>query len=172
VSRSRATFAALVAFTCQVPISRAASPDEIVGHANVIDGDTIEIGGQRIRLNGIDAPESWQLCRDGSNESYRCGKEAAFALDGFLAASRPTTCLRRGQDRYGRVVADCFRADGEAVNQWLVRSGYAVDWARYSHGEFAADQDAAKAKRLGIWRGGFEMPCVARANQANRPPAC
>lgn len=54
------------------------------------DGDTIEISGERIRLHGVDAPESWQTCEDGDGGIYRCGKGAAFALERFLAVSRPT----------------------------------------------------------------------------------
>lgn len=118
-------------------LSLPAFANDLTGRASVIDGDTIEISGQRIRLNGIDAPESWQICRDAAGKEYRCGKEAAFALDKFLAASRPTTCLEVDQDRYGRMVVDCFRADGENVNVWLVRQGHAVDWVRYSKGRYA-----------------------------------
>lgn len=145
---------------------------DLTGRASVIDGDTIEISGQRIRLNGIDAPESWQQCRDGKGREYRCGKDAAFALDQLLSASRPTTCLEVDQDRYGRIVADCFRADGEPVNGWLVRQGHAVDWVRYSKGRYAKEQAAAKAERRGIWQGKFEQPCMARAARTKRALAC
>ncbi|MGO7979589.1 thermonuclease family protein [Rhizobium johnstonii] len=103
--------------------SAPAGAEELIGRASVIDGDTIDIAGQRIRLNGIDAPESWQSCRDAAGKPYRCGKDAAFALDDFLSQSRPTRCLGHGHDRYRRTVADCFRADGTSVNAWLVGQG-------------------------------------------------
>ncbi|WP_373465528.1 thermonuclease family protein [Agrobacterium larrymoorei] len=156
------------------PLSLPALPPRLTlpERASVIDGDTIEISGQRIRLNGIDAPESWQQCRDGKGRGYSCGKDAAFALDSFLAASRPTTCLKVDQDRYGRMVADCFRADGEPVNGWLVWQGYAVDWVRYSKGRYAKEQSAAKVERRGIWRGEFDQPCMERAARAKRALAC
>jgi endonuclease YncB( thermonuclease family) len=157
---------------CSASSAATAGADEFVGRASVIDGDTIEIGGQRIRLNGIDAPESWQTCADEKGHAYLCGQKAALALDAWLAESRPTTCRSVGNDRYGRVVADCFREDNEVVNQWLVRQGFAVDWVRYSHGEYAADQIEAKKERLGIWRGSFQLPCEVRAARQKRQPSC
>ncbi len=56
---------------------------DIVGRASVIDGDTIEIHGLRIRLHGVDAPEKGQPCFDAANQPYRCGQKAAMALDEF-----------------------------------------------------------------------------------------
>ncbi|MGO7532808.1 thermonuclease family protein [Rhizobium leguminosarum] len=146
--------------------------DQIVGRASVVDGDTIEIAAQRIRLNGIDAPESWQVCEDGARKPYRCGREAAFALDDFLSRSQPTRCLAQGKDRYGRIVADCTRADGASVNSWLVRHGWAIDWRLYSKGAFSAEQMAAESTHAGIWRGTFELPCEVRASRWKRRPAC
>jgi len=137
----------------------AAGPDTpIIGRASVVDGDTIEIHGQRIRLNGVDAPESGQRCRDAAGVEYRCGREAAEALDAFLAAARPTLCTVTGRDRYRRYVADCTRSDGSNVAAWLVKNGYALDWPLYSKGAYAADQTRAQTSRAGIWKGSFEMP--------------
>ena len=136
---------------------------DFIGRASVIDGDTIEISGEGIRLHGIDAPESWQICKDANNKPYRCGKIAADALDRFLAKSRPTICEARGRDRYRRVVADCSRSDGVLVNAWLVEQGYAVDWVRYSRGEYAEEQRSAQKAKRGIWQGPFDMPYEARA---------
>lgn len=144
----------------------------IEGRASVIDGDTIEINGERIRFNGIDAPESWQRCKDGKGKEYRCGKEAAFALDEWLAASRPTRCEFVERDRYKRFVGICFRADHQSVAAWLVRNGWALDWPRYSDGEFADAQAEAEASKVGIWRGTFDKPCEARARRAKRRASC
>lgn len=140
--------------------ANAAEP--ITGRASVIDGDTIDIAGIRIRFNGVDAPESWQKCQDEDGADYRCGKAAAEALDGFLAASRPTTCQPITHDRYGRTVADCLRADGQSVSAWMVQQGWALDWPKYSHGAYAGEQATAKADQAGMWRGTFVEPWVAR----------
>lgn len=131
---------------------------ELVGVASVIDGDTIEIQGERIRLNGIDAPESRQTCEDASGAPYRCGTVSANALAEWLAQSRPTRCEAKSRDRYRRWVALCLRADGASVNRWLVQNGLALDWPRYSKGAYAEAQTEAQAHGRGIWQGRFELP--------------
>lgn len=157
------------------PTSLAFAADIITGRASVIDGDTIDIHEVRIRFNGIDAPEKWQRCEQSTGGAYRCGREAAFALDDFLAASRPTTCrlIERESGHGGkRWIGECFRADGADVNAWLVSSGWAVDWPKYSGGFYAEQRDRAKAKSVGIWRGTFVNPCVVRAERMKRKPNC
>jgi endonuclease YncB( thermonuclease family) len=128
---------------------------DIVGRASVIDGDTIEIHGQRIRLHGVDAPEKGQPCFDASGKPYRCGQVAAMALDEFIRMS-PVTCRERDTDRYGRTVADCS-VRGEDIELWLVRNGHAMAYRRYSGDYVAAEQEAKNAKR-GIWAGQVQAP--------------
>ncbi|MCJ8517840.1 endonuclease YncB(thermonuclease family) [Pseudorhizobium tarimense] len=154
----RAIAIALLALTA-VP---ALAQGPLVGRASVVDGDTVEIAGQRIRIQGIDAPESWQGCWEASGKMYRCGQVAANALDGFLAASRPTRCEFIEWDRYHRMVADCFRADGASVAEWMVRSGHALDYKRYSKGAYAQAEKEAEAEKAGIWQGKFDAPWDAR----------
>ncbi len=90
---------------------------DVTGTASVIDGDTIEVHGQRIRLHGIDTPEHQQLCRrDG--EPWQCGKDAAKALADKIAR-RPVTCENLGRDRYKRIIARCTVA-GEDLGEWMV----------------------------------------------------
>lgn len=137
------------------------SASDITGRATVIDGDTIEIRGQRIRFDGIDAPEARQRCEDASGELYRCGKVSADALDALLAKSRPTTCTITGKS-WDRLVGTCRRADGTDVNRWMVSQGLATDWPKYSGGRYSSDQAKAKAARIGMWAGRFEWPCVVR----------
>lgn len=127
---------------------------EIVGRASVIDGDTLEIRGQRIRLYGIDAPESKQNCRRVSGEVWRCGQRAALALSDRIG-SNPVSCNARDRDRYGRVVAVC-EAHGD-LNKFMVRNGWAAAYRRYSHDYVEAERHAQFVK-AGIWSGSFVMP--------------
>ena len=93
----------------------------IAGVASVIDGDTIEIHGQRIRLHGIDAPEGGQTCLDAAGRTWRCGQRAALALQDLIGR-RTVTCDERDVDRYGRIVGRCLVGDLD-INEWLVVSG-------------------------------------------------
>jgi endonuclease YncB( thermonuclease family) len=144
------TAIALAAF-----LAASSAHAEIIGRASVIDGDTIEIQGQRIRLHGIDTPEKGQTCEDASSQPYRCGTKAAFALADYIGQS-PVTCQERDTDRYGRIVGKCF-VRGESVNAYMVRSGWAAAYRRYSS-EYDGEEQAAKNSKRGIWAGSFEMP--------------
>lgn len=142
-------------------------PMVIAGVASVIDGDTIEVHGQRVRFNGIDAPESSQYCDDAKGFEYPCGRRSAEALDGFLAASTPVQCAFITWDRYGRFVGDCTRADGASAASWMVEHGQALDWPKYSNGAYATQQAKAKATKLGLWVGSFQAPWDWRAQHSD-----
>jgi endonuclease YncB( thermonuclease family) len=149
-----------------------ARPGELAGRASIIDGDTLEIHSVRIRLWGIDAPESSQLCRGDDSKPYRCGAKAANELDVFVA-ERPIVCMPLSQDQYDRIVARCSVA-GIDLGEWLVRNGLALDWPQYSKGRYAAAQhDADKAGR-GIWAGSYVEPWLYRAcvRAMGTPAAC
>ena len=138
--------------------------DEIAGPARVIDGDTIEIAGKRIRLYGIDAPESRQTCvRDA--KTSRCGQEATWALSNRIG-SEIVACDDRGRDRYGRTIAVC-RLGGSAgpdLNAWMVEQGWALAYRRYSR-DYVAAEGAAQAAKRGLWSGSFEEPWEWRREQ-------
>lgn len=126
-----------------------AKPEPITGVASVIDGDTIEIHGQRLR--------------------YLCGRRSAESLDDFLAASRPVQCTFITWDRYHRFVGACRRADGASVAAWMVEHGQALDWPRYSHGAYSSQQAKAVAAKVGLWAGNFQAPWDWRASHADDP---
>jgi endonuclease YncB( thermonuclease family) len=109
-----------------VALASAGAADNLAGQASVIDGDTLEVYGTRIRLWGIDAPESTQLCRGEDSLQYRCGAKAANDRDAFIAR-RPVSCIPISLDQYRRTVATCSVSDVD-LGEWLVRNGLAIDW--------------------------------------------
>lgn len=125
------------------------------GAAIVHDGDTLTVGGERMRLSGLDAPELMQECARGG-VPYACGREARNALS-RLVASGDLSCSGRGIDRYERLLVTCS-AQGRSVNRALVEEGWAVATDAYH----AAERAARRAKR-GIWAGTFEDPRDWRA---------
>jgi endonuclease YncB( thermonuclease family) len=134
----------------------AQAADPIIGIASVIDGDTIEIHGQRVRLLDMDAPEGRQLCQDATGADYRCGQRAAIALAGFLDR-RTVSCAWSEIDRYGRILARCI-VGAQDAGLWLVARGLAVPYRDCKCETYRAAAERAKAQRLGLWAGEFAMP--------------
>ena len=127
---------------------------ELVGRASVIDGDTIEVNGRRIRLHGVDAPESAQNCLAGGTR-WPCGRDATRAL-ALRVEGQSVACDERDRDRYGRIVAVCRIGDKD-LNAWLVANGWALAYRRYS-AAYAGEEASARAARRGLWRGTFISP--------------
>ncbi len=126
------------------------------GVATVTDGDTLEIHGQRIRLHGIDAPESGQSCADAKGALYRCGHCAARALADRIGDG-VVRCEQTDIDhRYTRVVAVCSQ-NGVDLNRWLVETGQALAYRRYSP-DYVKAEEIAQAAQRGIWAGRFVAP--------------
>ncbi|PZF77467.1 thermonuclease family protein [Aestuariivirga litoralis] len=124
------------------------------GRAVVVDGDTLDIDGKRIRLIGIDAVESSQRCKL-DNVEWDCGSDAADALRNWIGDSL-VSCKGGEHDRYSRLLAHCStRADD--IGAWMVSNGWAVAYRRYSD-EYANLEDTAREERRGIWHSQFEMP--------------
>ncbi len=152
----------LVALVAATLSSSPAAAADLTGQAVVIDGDTIEIHSQRIRLFGIDAPESSQTCvRAGKVE--RCGQAAAIALADKIGR-QTVRCVQRDIDRYGRIVAVC-QAAGVDLNGWMVEQGQAIAYRQFSK-DYIPAEDRARAARRGIWATQFQAPADYRRSQA------
>jgi endonuclease YncB( thermonuclease family) len=119
------------------------------GLARVIDGDTLEVAGVRVRLEGIDAPEQAQSCKRADGGEWACGHAATAAMQ-QMAEGRAVTCRNHGLEKYGRTLGTCF-ANGKNVNAELVKMGLAWAFVRYSSTYIAEEQTAHRA-HLGIWQ--------------------
>lgn len=128
---------------------------DIVGTASVIDGDTIEIHGQKIRFHGIDSPESTQLCKTAEGKDYRCGQHAALALSDQIGR-KTVTCQQKDTDRYKRIVAVCS-VEKKNLNAWMVSQGHALAYRQYSK-DYIEHENLAKTGKLGVWQGQFDAP--------------
>ena len=146
------------------PVAQTPPAQLLSGIARVIDGDTIEVRGTHIRLDGIDAPESKQTC-EANGQTYACGEQATEALIVLLGA-RPVECTETGKDRYQRIIAKC-RVDSIDLGTWMVEHGWAVAFRKYSL-EYVRAEDRARSAKLGIWAGTFEMPENWRREKAIR----
>ena len=126
----------------------------------ITDGDTVKINGKKIRFSGIDTPELKQTCtKEGVNNS--CGLTAKQILIDKIADNK-VKCIEEGQDRYKRILAECF-VNNKSLSSYLVRSGYAFAYRKYSK-KFIADEDYARINKLGMWSMKFEYPWDFRRN--------
>ena len=144
--------------------ARPAQAAGLTGTPRVTDGDTIALGGEDIRLHGIDAPESAQRCyRDG--QALACGQSATRYLR-ELVAQGPVSCTARTRDRYGRVIGVCYvdapsgRFDANAA---MVEAGMAMAYRRYS-GDYVPAETRARRAGRGIWSTEFQAPWDWRRN--------
>jgi endonuclease YncB( thermonuclease family) len=121
----------------------------------VIDGDTIVMNGERIRLAGIDAPENDQTCTEAAGRQYACGKASAAFLRDLLTKGN-VSCQSTGKDRYGRTLGVCEVGSLE-INREMVRAGWALAYRHYSD-RYVDDEDTARIAHNGMWRGTFQPP--------------
>lgn len=157
----------LLAAALAVLASPPAAANVLAGPAIVIDGDTIDMTGTRIRLIGIDAPENAQQClREG--QAWDCGRDAAAALDEILSAGT-LECTARGIDRYGRTLATCRTALFDLGHE-MVRRGLAVPFGEDAPSEYAQARDLARQFQFGMWAGEFEEPAAWRAINPQAAP--
>ena len=120
----------------------------------VVDGDTIVLNGEKIRFSGIDTPELEQICLRG-DQQVSCGMFAKMLLAEKIGSVIPK-CISEGKDVYKRTLAECF-VNGESLSKFLVRSGYAFAYRKYST-KFIKDEEFAKENKLGMWSMKFEYP--------------
>ncbi len=130
----------------------------MAGPFDVIDGDTLSSGPERLRLEGIDAPELGQLCRDGNGEPWACGKQARGQLVRLMQGDA-VECRGQEHDRYRRLLVRC-QSGSRDINGLMVRQGFAV-----AAGGYTDEEASARSARLGIWAGTFDTPRNWRASR-------
>jgi endonuclease YncB( thermonuclease family) len=139
--------AVLLPFTAQAA--------DVTGVPKIRDGDQLTLGGLRIRMDGIDAPSLDQLCLSPKGDRWTCGIAARDALVNHVG-DKSWTChvVRAGQN--GQSVSKC-EVDGEDIQQWMVKNGWALSYVRFAH-TYDADEKAARTARVGLWQGAFIAP--------------
>ena len=126
----------------------------------VVDGDTIHLNGEKIRFTGIDTPELKQTCLKESIKDL-CGVMAKQILIDKIG-NNSVKCISEGKDQYKRTLAECF-VNNESLSSYLVRSGYAFAYRRYSK-KFVPDEDYARVNKIGMWSMVFDYPWDFRKN--------
>ena len=127
----------------------------------IVDGDTIVLNGEKIRFSGIDTPELKQTCMQGDQE-VACGMSAKLLLVKKIGNKTPK-CISEGKDYFKRILAECF-VNGESLSSFLVRSGYAFAFRKYSK-KFVEDEEFAKENKLGLWSMTVQYPWDYRKNK-------
>jgi endonuclease YncB( thermonuclease family) len=143
----------LALFLLLLPAAAAAA--DISGVPKIRETDQLIIGNTRIRLGGIDAPATDQLCLNTKGERWTCGVAARDALIKH-AGGKSWTCRSRAVDRRGRTVARCD-VDGQDIQKWLVSNGWALAFVRVSK-DYEPDEKAAREAKAGMWQGAFIAP--------------
>ena len=129
----------------------------------IVDGDTIHLNGEKIRFTGIDTPELKQTCFKDSVKDP-CGVTAKEILIDKIG-NNTVECISEGKDQYNRTLAECF-VNNESLSSYLVRSGYAFAYRRYSK-KFVVDEDYARTNKLGMWSMEFDYPWDYRKSKKN-----
>ncbi len=156
---------ALLTLACFALLPEQLSARDVNGSAEIIDGDTLVVGDMKVRLFGVDAPETNQSCFKG-NDSWPCGVDAAQALRSLIGNAN-VRCSGQEMDIYGRLIASCYIGQADIARE-LVAAGWATAFRQYSE-QYVADETRAKAGRLGIWSSTFDMPEDFRRAERGEP---
>lgn len=138
---------------------------DIAGAARVINGDTLVIEQQRVRLYGIDAPETRQRCW-ASGVRYNCADQAKATLT-HLTRDKEVRCRLESYDPYGQFLGTCF-AGALEINRELVRQGWALADRPFTMA-YVADEAEAERRKAGLWIGEFETPWEWRTKNGEPP---
>jgi endonuclease YncB( thermonuclease family) len=134
-----------------------APPRIMQGFVHVVDGDTLRMDGERIRIVGIDAPEKAQYYK------RLLPDDASISLE-LLVRNKILSCYPRGKDKYNRTLAKCHLPDGRDIGRYMVLYGYAV---AYFTDDYEKEEVIAKAKRRGLWQNkDFVRPATFRRQHA------
>lgn len=144
--------------TCGAPISA-----DVIGRVRVVDGDTFDIAGIRVRLHGIDAPEHKQVCETEQGANWACGAWVSARVAEMYGGKR-ARCNVVDRDSYGRVVARC-EIGGRDVGQRLVSEGLAFAYRKYSMA-YDLDEKGAAVNDRGLHASRVQNPAQYRATRA------
>lgn len=141
-------------------------PASVRGMAVVLDGDTLDIDGVRVRIHGIDAPEREQLCERADGSQYGCGQFARETMVQLIAGGQ-VTCTKRDVDPYGRMVGVCSGAQPD-LGAAMVENGAAIAYRHYSM-DYLPQENSARSHSRGVWQGRFEAPWDYRHRGQTKP---
>ena len=145
-------------FLILICYSAVSSGKTIFGKAKVIDGDTIHIYKNKIRLHAIDAPETNQTCNK-NNKVWNCGIESTKFLKKLIGKNK-IECITTGKDQYNRFIGICYKNNLD-LNSEMVLNGWAIAYRYYSM-DYVKEEEEAKKQKIGIWSGEFEEPYLFR----------
>lgn len=136
-----------MSFDIQSPQATISNPTKgsiFIGYPSPVDADTVDLGGYRHRIAGIDAPD-----RSGAASEYFESANTVMKT----AIKVEWTCTDTGARSHGRLVSECvFSDNGGDIAAWIVEAGYAVDWPKFSGGKYKALEDEARLAKRGMWQ--------------------
>lgn len=127
-----------------------------------VDGDSFVVGTRKLRLDGIDAPELKQTCKDAQNIEWPCGRASRAALEQLLLEPG-LSCVAEAQDRYARSVATCHSTTTPDIGANQVANGMAVTHEFNGIRDYGSEEDKARTQKRGIWHRVFDRPDVWRS---------